>query len=107
MNRKPIRLQSKAVDDVETALSYLLQESAEKAALGLISALQKTYTHIQSHPSTGSTRIAHELDLPGLRTWPVHGFPYLVFYVEQDQHIEIWRVLPTHRDIPSFFTTPH
>jgi toxin ParE1/3/4 len=35
-----------------------------------------------------------------LRTWPLKRYPYSVFYVEQDNHIDVWRVLNSHRDIP-------
>ena len=38
--------------------------------------------------------------MPGLRMWSLKRYPYLVFYVEQDDHIDVWRVLNSHRDIP-------
>jgi toxin ParE1/3/4 len=56
--------------------------------------------HIGAHPASGSPRYAHLLDLPGLRVWPIRRFPYLVFYVERDDAVAIWRVLHTRRDIP-------
>ncbi|MGB8149528.1 MAG: type II toxin-antitoxin system RelE/ParE family toxin [Azonexus sp.] len=43
---------------------------------------------------------AHELSLPDLRFWPLKRFPYLVFYVERESHIDVWRVLHGKRDIP-------
>jgi toxin ParE1/3/4 len=48
----------------------------------------------------GGDRYAHALDLPGLRFWPCTRYPYLVFYAERDEQIEVWRVLHTSRDIP-------
>ena len=33
-------------------------------------------------------------------------YPYLVFYVERDDHIDIWRILPTRRDIPAWMNEP-
>ena len=47
----------------------------------------------------GRLRYAGELDLPGLRSWLVTGFPYLVFYVESAADIDVWRVLHAARDI--------
>jgi toxin ParE1/3/4 len=41
-----------------------------------------------------------------LRNWAVKGFPYLVFYIERDDHIEVWRVLHGRRDIPSRMREP-
>jgi toxin ParE1/3/4 len=40
--------------------------------------------------------------LAGLHVWPLSRYPYLVFYVERADHIDVWRVLHGHRDIPSW-----
>jgi toxin ParE1/3/4 len=32
----------------------------------------------------------------------VQRYPYLVFYVERDDHIDVWRVLHGQRDIPAW-----
>jgi len=79
-----------------------LDEDAPQAALGFIEALERAYTHIGLHPATGSPRYAHELDLPGLRSWLLTGFPHLVFYIERGNHIDVWRVLHGQRDIPGW-----
>ena len=42
----------------------------------------------------------HELNLPGLRSWPLTHYPYLVFYLERADHVDVWRVLHGQRDIP-------
>jgi len=57
--------------------------------------------HIARQPATGSPRYAHELDLPGLRCWPLRRYPYLVFYVELPRHVDVWRILHRRRDIPA------
>jgi len=49
---------------------------------------------------------AHELNLSGLRFWPLARYPHLVFYVERPQHIEVWRVLHGQRDIPAWMQQP-
>jgi len=41
-------------------------------------------------------------NLPGLRFWPLQRYPYLVFYIELADHIDIWRVLHSQRDIPAW-----
>lgn len=91
-----------ATQDVEDALGHYLNEGAQQAALGFIDALERAYTHIGRHPATGSTRHAHELELPGLRCWPLTRYPYLIFYVEHDDHVDVWRVLHGARDIPAW-----
>lgn len=70
--------------------------------MGLIDALEQAYKHISRHPTSGSPRYAHELNLPGLRSWPLTRYPYLVIYVERADHIDVWRVLHGHRDIPAW-----
>jgi toxin ParE1/3/4 len=70
--------------------------------MGLIDALEQAYTHISRHPASGSPRYAHELNLPGLRSWPLTRYPYLVIYVERADHIDVWRALHGHRDIPAW-----
>lgn len=102
MKCKPIIPRIIAQRDVEDAVDHYLNEASEHAALGFIDALEQAYKHITRHPATGSTRYAHELDLPGLRSWPLKHYPFLIFYVEQSSHIDIWRVLHGQRDIPSW-----
>lgn len=104
--RKPVIPHALADRDIEEAIDHYLAEATEATAMGFISDLERTYRHIESHPASGSPRYAHELDLPGLRTWPLTRYPYLVFYVEQDDHIDVWRVLHGARDIPGWLREP-
>jgi len=83
-------------------VAYYLNEGSEQAALGFIDALEQAYAHLSRHPSTGSPRYAHELNLPGLRVWPLKRYSYLIFYLEHDDHIDVWRVLHGQRDIPAW-----
>lgn len=85
---------------MQEAVEYYLNEGTEQAALAFVDALERAFLHIGRHPTTGSTRYGHELDLPGLRCWPVKRYPYLVFYIERADHIDVWRVLHGKRDIP-------
>jgi toxin ParE1/3/4 len=73
---------------------------------GFIDALQSTYQAIAAHPALGSPRYASELILPGLRSLATKGFPYVVFYIDRDDHIDVWRVLDGRRDIPSRMRDP-
>lgn len=106
MKRKPVSPRRLADEDVGGALSFYIDEGAPQAALGFIDALESAYDHISRHPATGSPRYAHELDLPGLRSWPLKGYPFMVFYVERPDRIDVWRVLHAQRDIPSWLLQP-
>ena len=102
MKPKPIVPRSEANRDVDEAIDHYLSESAQQAALGFIDALEKTYTHIARHPATGSPRYAHALNIPGLCSWALTRYPYLVFYMEREDYIDVWRVLHGQRDIPAW-----
>lgn len=92
--------------DVHDAIDYYLSEGSEKAALGFVEDLEQAYAHIARYPATGSPRYAHELNLPGLRSWPLKRYPHLVFYVERDDYVDVWRVLHGQRDIPAWLREP-
>ncbi|PIT79699.1 plasmid stabilization protein [Limnohabitans sp. JirII-29] len=102
MKFKPVVPRAKANEDVEHAIDHYLKEQADAAALGFIKALELAYTHISRHPATGSPQYAHRLDLPGLRSWSLNRYPYLVFYIESADAIDVWRVLHMSRDIPAW-----
>ncbi|MCY3505287.1 MAG: type II toxin-antitoxin system RelE/ParE family toxin, partial [Chloroflexi bacterium] len=36
----------------------------------------------------------------------VTGFPYMVFYVEREADVDVWRVLHAARDIPEWLRQP-
>ncbi len=60
--------------------------------------------HIGRHPQLGSPRYAVILKFDELRTWPVRRFPYLVFYVEREAQVDVWRILHAQRGIPAWMT---
>jgi toxin ParE1/3/4 len=97
---KPIVPRELANGDVDDASAYYLSEANVEVALGFVDALEKAYRHISRHPASGSSRYAVELNLPGIRSWPLRRFPRLVFYVETKDCIDVWRVLHSARDIP-------
>ena len=106
MKNKPVIPREQAKQDVDEALACYLSEAGEAVAFRFIDALEKAYAHIARHPATGSPRYAHELNLPGLRAWSLTRYPYLVFYVERPDHIDVWRVLHGQRDIPAWMQEP-
>jgi toxin ParE1/3/4 len=101
---KPVVPRELANTDIDRNIAYYLVEATEQAAYGFIDALEAAFSHIGHHPATGSPRYAHELNLPGLRFWPLTRYPYLVFYVERPDHIDVWRVLHDKQDIPAWMT---
>ena len=106
MKAKPVVPREQANQDVDEAIAYYLEEASSSAALGFIDALERGYTHIGCQPGTGSPRYGYELELPGLRSWPLSPYPYLVFYIARPEHIDFWRVLHGQRDIPAWMQDP-
>ena len=106
MKSKPVIPRELASRDVDVAIDHYLGESAGRAALGFIDALEQAYAHIGRYPATGSPRYAHELNLPGLRFWTLTRYPHMVFYIERDDHIDVWRVLHGQHDIPAWMHEP-
>jgi toxin ParE1/3/4 len=106
VTQKRLVPRERAVQDAEEAVDHYLTEAGEGVALGFIDALEHAYRHVARYPATGSPRYAHELDLPDLRCWPLRRYPFLVFYVEHSDHVDVWRVLHGKRDIPSWMLEP-
>jgi toxin ParE1/3/4 len=102
VSAKPVIPRAQAKRDVDEALDHYLLEGGPAVAAGFVDSLEEPYLHLGRHPASGSPRYAHELNLPGLRYWPLNRFPYLVFYVERADHVDIWRVLHAQRDIPAW-----
>lgn len=101
MSPKPVVPRSLANRDVERALAYYEAQQAVTAALGFVDALEDAYALLGRHPAAGTPRYGYELGIPGLRGWPLRGFPYVIFYVDREDHLDVWRMLHNRRDIPA------
>jgi toxin ParE1/3/4 len=99
---KRVVQRERARRDIDEALDYYRDEAGETVALRFIADLGSALRRIARHPAIGSPRYAHELDVPALRAWRLSLYPYVVIYVEREEHIEVWRVLHGERDIPAW-----
>jgi toxin ParE1/3/4 len=90
---------AQASADIAAAVSHYLDEAESDLAERFIDEVEGAIGVIAEAPGTGSPRFGDMLRLPGLRSRRVAGFPFLVFYIETDQRIEVWRVLHERRDI--------
>ena len=106
MSGKPVVLRERARRDVDEVIEHYLSEAGPAVALNFIDALEDTLRQIGERPASGSPRYAHELEIPGLRVRSVGRFPHLIFYVERDADIDVWRVLHGARDIPAWMRLP-
>ena len=99
---KPVILRKLVEADVDGALAYYLSEAGADTALAFVEQLEQANQRISNDPEIYSPRWGTELNFPGLRSLRVSKFPYFIFYIEQADHIDVWRVLHAQRDIPSF-----
>lgn len=86
---------------MDAAVDFYLSEAGVHIATKFGDALADTLLDIQAYPGSGSPHHGHALGLDGLRMRRVGGFPYLVFYTENEGQIDVWRVLHGARDIPA------
>lgn len=106
MPPKPIFRRRRAHEDIETALDYYSSEAGAEFAMDFVDQLEATLKKISSQPRAGSPRYGHTMQIPELRSWPMKRFPYLIFYIENEDRIEVSRILHSHMDIPSWLQVP-
>lgn len=102
MKHKPVVRRRRAEDDIETAVTYYLNKAGADVAADFANQLEDSLIKITRQPNIGSPRFGHLVQIPELRHWPVKNFPYLVFYIEKENRIELARVLLSSMDIPSW-----
>lgn len=95
-----------AEKDIDEAVDYYTDEAGADVASGFVEALRSAYRAIREQPGTGSPRYADLIGSPGLRHRKLPRYPYLVFYVEGADHIDVWRILHAQRDIPVSLVDP-
>lgn len=105
-DRHEVVLRERARDDVEAAVDWYREEAGADVALAFVDELEAALAHVARHPRSGSVRYSVELQIPALRCWQLRRFPYLLFYVELGDGIDVWRVLHGHRDIPTWMHDP-
>lgn len=96
-----------ALEDIDSTIAYYAAEANEAVALGFIDTLESVFRLIAARPAAGSPHYANALAIPGLRSRPLKPYPYLIFYIEREDHIDLWRVLHVQRDIPARIREPN
>lgn len=98
MNRR-IVIKPQASLDIDEHFAYISLENPD-AALQFFDSARQTFAQLSRTPGMGSLYLLENPRLQGLRKWAVKGFKkYLIFYFEQEDSVEIVRVLYAGRDI--------
>ena len=103
---KPARLRELAQRDIDVAVDHYAADAGEAVALRFIDALERALQLTARHPAACSARLGYELQLPGLRSRGLRGFPDVVFYIEREDDVDVWRVRHGRRDIPTWLAEP-
>ena len=98
---KPLRLREPAERDLLSAFEHYVKD-APQVASHFIDAFEQARSCLERRPAIGSPRYAEPLQMPGLRSWALTGFPYLLFYVERAEYLEGIRLLHQRADIPAW-----
>lgn len=99
MTGKPIRQRPAATYDFDGIVDYYLAQAGIALATRFSEALNDALDLVCRNPGAGSGLIAERNGLPGLRGWPVSGFPYLICYFDRPDHVDVWRILHGARDL--------
>ena len=102
MRQKTVVRRRRANDDIESAIAYYFDEASPSVAFDFVDRFEEVVKKISREPAAGSQRFGEALQIQGLRQWPMNRFPYLIFYVEKEKHVEIVRVLHTSVDISTW-----
>ncbi|HJU21411.1 MAG TPA: type II toxin-antitoxin system RelE/ParE family toxin [Casimicrobiaceae bacterium] len=100
MKAKRVIRHERANVDIDDAIDHYLDGDGPQVAERFIDALEAAFQQISRFPGTGSPRYGVELGIADLRAWPIQRYPFLMFYVERSDAVEILRVSHTRRDIP-------
>ncbi len=106
MAAKPVRFRDLATFDLESASGYYVADADAATAIRFVDAVEATTRRIGRNPRLGSLRFAYELAVPDLRVMSVGKLPYLLFYLERETSVDVWRLLHASRDIPASLREP-
>lgn len=95
------RLRPQAIFDRKESARYYRRQASPIVAEKVVIAAIKALKHIERNPGIGSPRIGELLDIPGLRSWRLRGFPLVWFYFERDDYLDFTRLHGERQDILS------
>ena len=90
---KPCFLSPKAREDRRHEVRYHRSKAGEGTATRLVLALEVALVQLSRDPGIGSPRIGQALEVEGLRSWRLNGFPLSLWYFERDSHVDVVRVV--------------
>jgi len=100
MTRK-IVIRPRASDDLDEQFAYIAEDNMD-VAFRFFDATRETISQLAKMPGLGSSCEVENSSLVGLRKRAVKGFnKHLIFYLTQEDRIEVVRILHAARDLPT------
>lgn len=88
--------------DLEDGVAYLAEKASAQTAVRWHDEVMTTLQRILKHPHLGRPR--HDLRPEGIRSFVVRRYPrYLLFYIWNDETIEVLRIKHGMMDLPELF----
>jgi toxin ParE1/3/4 len=104
VRKKRLIYHAAARRDLERASDFYEDTAGPEVVRRFLEAARMAFREIGARPGAGSPRYGEKLRAPHLRTRRVSRFPYLIFYVESEDVIEVMRVLHEKRDVRRAFS---
>ena len=94
-----------AQQDISDAFDHYLSVASAATATDFVLEFDACMQRIEHFPGAGSLRYAELLDVDGLCFVIVNRYPYLLFYFERPDHLDVVRLLHQLKDIPAILST--
>jgi toxin ParE1/3/4 len=103
---KPVVPRVMAEDDLDRAIDHYLITAGTDVVIDFLHDIDNAVAHISRFPGSGSPKYGYEPSLAGIRFWPLKKFPFLIFYIESEHQIDVWRVIHGNMDITAQLDDP-
>ena len=97
-------LRPQAARDRQAEVRYYRKEAGSAIAVRFVIASNEALDQLELDPGIGSPALGTAIGISGLRSWRVAGFPFLWFYFERDNHLDVVRLLGERQDIATILT---
>jgi toxin ParE1/3/4 len=101
---KRAHLRPQAEVDLLDATRHYAAEGSVELAERVFDAAIAALGPVERRPGMGSPRLGKLCEIPGLRSWPINGFPMQWFYFEAEDHLDVVRLLGDRQDILAVLT---
>jgi toxin ParE1/3/4 len=92
-------LRPRAEDDLVEKTLHYRRSGGEALGERFFNAALAAVRVVERNPGTGSPLEGTVCEIPGLRSWPVVGFPVRWYYFVFDDHLDVVRLLAEAQDL--------